>query len=140
MATISIDLTDNSQEIREAMRQQAIKGLEVCGLLGEGYAKVNITEVKAVDTGNLRNSITHQVDEQELAVYIGTNVEYAPYIEFGTGEFAETGGRQTPWTYQDADGNWYMTTGMQPRPYLRPAINDNIDTYKQAIEDALRGE
>lgn len=140
MATIEISLTDHSREILEAMKAQALKGLETCGLLAEGYAKVNITHQKAVDTGNLRNSITHKVDPEELAVYVGTNVEYAPYIEFGTGEYAETGGRLTPWVYMGRDGHFYMTTGMPARPYLRPAINDNIDTYKQVIEDSLRSE
>lgn len=137
MAVISVDLTDNSPEVLEAMRQQAQVALEMCGLLAEGYAKLNITEQKAVDTGNLRNSITHKVDPDELACYVGTNVEYAPYIEFGTGEFSQTGGRQTPWVYKGSDGNFYMTTGMQPRPYLRPAINDHMDEYKQVIADVL---
>lgn len=39
-----------------------------------------------VDTGNLRSSITHVlgVDGQGLYADIGTNVEYAPFVEFGT--------------------------------------------------------
>ena len=39
----------------------------------EGYAK----KLCPVDTGNLRNSITHVVDEQEPAAIIGTDNEYA---------------------------------------------------------------
>lgn len=40
-----------------------------------------------VDTGRLRSSITHELatDTQGLHGRIGTNVEYAPYVEFGTG-------------------------------------------------------
>jgi HK97 gp10 family phage protein len=39
-----------------------------------------------VDTGRLRSSITHEVavDVRGLAGRVGTNVEYAPYVEFGT--------------------------------------------------------
>lgn len=39
-----------------------------------------------VDTGRLRSSITHEVavDLDGLVARIGTNVEYAPYVEFGT--------------------------------------------------------
>lgn len=39
-----------------------------------------------VDTGRLRSSITHEVDRDSegLVGTVGTNVEYAPYVEFGT--------------------------------------------------------
>ena len=39
-----------------------------------------------VDTGRLRSSITHEIgqDGQGLLATIGTNVEYAPYVELGT--------------------------------------------------------
>ncbi len=40
----------------------------------------------AVDTGRLRSSITNELgqDGQGLVAVIGTNVEYAPYVELGT--------------------------------------------------------
>ena len=48
-----------------------------------------------VDDGTLRGSITSEVEDNQGIV--GTNVEYAPYVEFGTGLFAANGdGRQTP--------------------------------------------
>lgn len=39
-----------------------------------------------VDTGRLRSSITSDVvaEEGALVGVVGTNVEYAPYVEFGT--------------------------------------------------------
>lgn len=37
-----------------------------------------------VDTGRLRNSIAHEIDAGGLNATIGTNTEYAPYVEFGT--------------------------------------------------------
>lgn len=57
-----------------------------------------------VNTGNLRNSITYKVEGNEGTV--GTNVEYAPYIEYGTGLFSSQGDGRTdvPWRYQTADG------------------------------------
>ena len=73
-----------------------------------------------VDTGDLRNSITHEVEDN--VGYIGTNKEYAPYVEFGTGIFASEGnGRDTPWSYQDDEGNWHTTVGQKPQPFLEPA-------------------
>lgn len=54
----------------------------------------------AVDTGRLRSSITYEIGESggELAARVGTNVEYAPYVEFGTRR-------------------------MRAQPFLRPAID-----------------
>ena len=95
-----------------------------------------------VDTGLLRNSITHDVREEGNTIVgvVGTNFDYAPYVEYGTGLFAEAGdGRQTPWSYQDADGNWHTTVGQHPQPYLRPAFDANIDAIKQTIEDIING-
>lgn len=43
-----------------------------------------------VDTGRLRSSITHELatDARGLVGRIGTNVVYAPYVEFGTRHMA----------------------------------------------------
>ena len=71
--------TDNSQEVLDAARSQILLALEAIGQEAEGYAK----EDCPVDTGKLRNSIAHDVDEGEMAAYIGTNVEYAIYVEYG---------------------------------------------------------
>lgn len=91
-----------------------------------------------VDTGNLRNSITHQVAEGEDAVYIGSASEYAAYVELGTGKYYP-GGRPTPWAYQDAKGNWHLTNGQRAQPYLKPAVADHVSTYKGIIEGELHG-
>ena len=61
-----IEITDNSGTALEDLKAACLRALEKRGLTAEGYAKL----LCPVDTGNLRNSITHQV---EPAVYIGTN-------------------------------------------------------------------
>ena len=131
---MKVEFIDNSQEFIAAMREAAIRALEACGLTAEGYAKL----LCPVDTGNLRNSISHQVDSEELAVYIGTNVEYAPYPELGTGIYYE-GGRKTPWVYQDAHGNWHITHGQRAQPYLKPAVADHAGEYHRIIEQEMKG-
>lgn len=73
---MKVDFTDNSKEVLAAMHEAAARALEKCGLVAEGYAK----KLCPVDTGNLRNSITHVVDEGGDAVYIGTNSEYGAYV------------------------------------------------------------
>lgn len=80
-------------------------------------------------TGELRNSITSKVEisGNEIVGIVYTPLEYAPYIEFGTGLFAEGGNgrKDVPWCYQDDYGEWHSTSGMEPRPYMRPALNEN---------------
>ena len=106
---MEIKFTDNSKEVLEAMQQAALRALEKCGLTAEGYAK----KLAPVDTGNLRNSITHTVDEEEPAAYIGTDVEYAPYVCLGT-------------------------IHMNAQPFLKPAVADHANTYRKIIEKELK--
>lgn len=132
---MSVEIQDNSKEISAAIKEALLRGLEKCGLVAEGYAK----KLCPVDTGNLRNSITHAVDEQEPAAIVGTNNEYAAYVELGTGKYAEGGGgRPTPWVYQDAKGNWHYTHGNKPHPFLKPAVADYKDQYRKILEDELK--
>ena len=129
----NVEFIDNSAEIMDEFKAACIRALERCGSQAEGYAK----DLAPVDTGRLRNSISHQVDDAEKAVYIGTNVEYAPYVELGTGKYAE-GGRPTPWVYEDDKGNWHMTSGQRAQPFLKPAVADHAKTYKNIIDDEMQ--
>ena len=130
---MNIDFTDNSDVFRDALKQAELKALETVGLVAEGYAK----KLCPVDTGNLRNSITHTVDEGENSAYIGTNTKYAAYVELGTGIYAD-GGRPTPWAYQDAKGNWHWTRGNRAQPFLKPAAADHAREYQDIIDSTIR--
>ena len=92
------------------------------------------------DTGALRNSITSDIqrDGDEIAGIVFTPLEYAPYIEYGTGLFAESGGRSdVPWSYQDDEGNWHSTSGMKPQPFMRPALDENRDKIVKILAEGL---
>ena len=130
---MNVEIQDNSKEVSAALKAALLRGLEKCGLVAEGYAK----RLCPVDTGNLRNSITHQVDSSESAAYIGTNVEYAAYVELGTGKYYP-GGRPTPWAYQDAKGEWHWTAGSRAQPYIKPSVAAHANTYRKIIEDELK--
>jgi len=75
-------MIDNSPLFLEELKRRIPAIMEALGIAGEGNAVKEITNMKAVDTGRLRGSISHAVDDHD--VYIGTNVEYAPYVELGT--------------------------------------------------------
>lgn len=132
---MSIDITDNTQEATAAIGAALLRGLEKCGLTAENYAK----RLCPVDTGNLRNSITHVVKDDEMAVYIGSNVEYAPYVELGTGVYAD-GGRPTPWVFQDENGDWHRTNGQKAQPFLKPAATEHAAQYRAIIKSELSGD
>lgn len=124
---------DYSAEVLNKFHDAVLRALERCGEQAEGYAK----DLAPVDTGNLRNSISHKVDDGEPAVYIGSNASYAPYVELATGIYAE-GGRPTPWVYQDENGNWHWTRGNPAQPYLAPAVKDHQQTYRNILEDEFK--
>ena len=130
---MEVSFTDNSEQVLSTFKAAVLSALERCGSQAEGYAK----DLAPVDTCKLRNSISHNVNDAEHAVYIGTNTEYAPYVELGTGKYIQ-GGRPTPWVYQDDKGNWHMTNGQRAQPYLKPAVADHAQTYRNIIEDELR--
>ena len=94
-------------------------------------------EIKDADGTNA--PIGYKVDESELVAYIGTNCEYAIYVEFGTGEFAEKGnGRKGGWVYKTPNGEVHFTYGMPPQPYLRPAFRQNQKAIRDILADCLR--
>lgn len=131
-------LTDNSEKVLRALEVQVEVALEACGHQAVSHAKQNITQASRVDTGALRNSVSHQV--QGDTCYVGTNTEYAIYNEVGTGIYAEGGGgRQTPWAYKDEKGHWHRTIGMKPIHFLKNAISDHRKEYKAIIEQQLKG-
>ena len=120
MKNIEISLTDNSDLIKDALEDQVEQALIAVGITAENNAKREITRAvydtpespSYVRTGRLRNSLTHSVEMNEKAVYIGSAVEYAAYVELGTSR-------------------------MRARPYLRPAVENYTDEYKNLIKQAL---
>lgn len=107
----SVSVTqDNTGQVVDGIDSAIGAALEEIGLLAENYAAKKCP----VDTGNLRGSITYEVDTDGNAVYIGTNVEYAPYVELGTSR-------------------------QKAQPFLRPAASEHGAQYRQVLKKALGG-
>lgn len=99
----------------------------------------------------------------------GTANEHAAYVEFGTGPRGQADhagispdvpvaytqspwwvheSQLTPgtaemyhWSYIDTkQGRFYRVNGQPARPYLYPALHDNLDTISQIVSDAVRKE
>lgn len=136
---MDVKITDNSDEVLAELERKITKALETVGLQAEGDAKLELENPpRRIDTGRLRNSITYahrgrsgfsnqykdddgeeyseeigNVPEDDKAVYIGTNVEYAEEIHEGR-------------------------PGLDPNRFLRNAVEKNITTYQKMIEDVLK--
>ena len=125
-----VQITDNSAEVKAALEQAKARALEIIGGKIESYAKGLVP----VDTGALRNSITHAVDGD--TVIAGSAILYAPYVELGTGkEYSPP----PEWMENNAPrGAGIISRSVKPRPYLRPAVENHIDEYKNGIETELK--
>ncbi|HQM02115.1 MAG TPA: HK97 gp10 family phage protein [Ruminococcus flavefaciens] len=130
---MSFDISDIESQIAalqekfkakgEALDTDMKKAINTCCLKVERDIKENMSpnspsapgEPPAVVTGRLRASITHrvQVESGEVAGYVGTNVEYAPDLEFGTSKIL-------------------------PRPFMLPALQRNADWIKNKLKDVER--
>ena len=128
------EVLESIENIGDTERFSNILG-KACALV-EGEAKKKAPK----DTGALRNSIASEVEntESEIQGVVFTPLEYGPYIEYGTGLFAEEGGRtDVPWNYQDDKGEWHSTSGMRPQPFMRPALDENREKIIQMIKEGL---
>lgn len=137
---MSVQFTDNSDKFKQELADKIPAILEAVGIHLEGEAKDELENApRRIDTGNLRNSISHAVDESEPAAYIGTNVEYGIYVHEGTGIYAVNGdGRQDPWGYYDNSGKFHITHGMKPNRFLKNAVERNKDQISKYIKDNLK--
>ena len=104
---MSYTYKDNTDEVLAALENAKKRGLEAIGLTAEGHAK----KETPVDTGRLRNSVSHTIDDE--AAYIGTNVEYAPYVELGA-------------------------RGRQGVHMLQRAAAEHADEYRRLMEDSMK--
>lgn len=134
---MSYTTKDNTKEVLSALDKAIERGLEAIGLTAEGHAKKDPN--MPVDTGLARNSITFAISGKEVntssykadkgdetgsysgtapndkdkAVYIGSNVEYFPYIELGV-------------------------QGRQGVHMLQRAATEHTAEYKKLMEESIK--
>jgi HK97 gp10 family phage protein len=105
-----LEIQDHTDKVIEALGTAIARGLEAVGIEAESDAAA----ICPVDTGRLRNSITHTIDGNESAAIIGTNVEYALYVHEGV-------------------------HGRKGQPFLTNAVTQNADKYRRILKAALSG-
>ena len=128
------------------------KALINVGIFLEGEAVVRVPVV----TGRLKGSITYAIKSAQSSLrapaaggdkinkpsdkytlHVGTNVEYAPSVEYGS---SARGERQSLKTRRIAKA----TGGRQAKPYLRPALDENrgriVKLFKEKLQEYFRGQ
>lgn len=108
----NVKFVSNVSTVKSALQAKKNMALEIIGGKAESYAK----KLCPVDTGNLRNSITHQQYDDNTEM-IGTSVEYAPYVELG---------------HRKPNGGH-----VAPKPYLRPAAENHSEEYKAILKSVM---
>lgn len=143
---IEID-QDNTKELLNALEGASEKIMTMIGIKAEKYAKAlcpvgtsESTGIKGYRGGTLRNSITFQVEKEgsTVGVAIGTNVEYAPFVELGTlGGFE---GLPPEWESFEAPPSKGLKQGkgIKAKHFLRDAIQNHVPEYKALIESELK--
>ena len=102
--------TSYKNQVLSDVDKAITRGMEIVGGMAESYAK----GLAPVDTGNLRNSITHDVTNNGRTVVIGTNVKYAPYQELGA-----------------------PNAHVPAHPFLRPACENHTSEYQHVLQNEL---
>lgn len=141
---MSVEFTDNSDHALNELERVKARILETIGLKAEGYAKklcpvgtVESTGKKGYRGGTLRNSINFRVDVTTDTLEVGSDVEYAPYVELGTGPHFVP---PPEWERFEAEkGKGVGKAYVKPRPYLRPAIEDHREEYEKIAKRELKG-
>ena len=148
--------------------ERVVKAVKKACLDVEGTAKPKAPmSNKSGDSQHLRNTITSEVTIKsgEIIGKVYTPLEYAPYVEYGTGIHAEKGGRSGWWVYV-ADSSYngtkgnkrnytkeealevmaylreqgleaYATNGRDPKPFLRPALYENREKILKRLREAI---
>ena len=148
MATVKIKGIDSlTQRFNKIANMELKEAVTTATNLVHGQAKA----LCPVDKGQLRESIHQQVKDTGKAIEgrVYTNVEYAPYVEFGTGvtgngtypykvEGLNLTYRDKGWAYYDEDkGEWIYTKGQKAQPYMYPALKQNEKNIKAILKQGV---
>lgn len=151
MATIEIlNVLRMVKKLEKIEQIKLTEKMNKCVVLVQGQAKL----LCPADTGALRGSIKTEVKSEgkKCIGRVYTNMNYAPYVEFGTGSkgngsypYSVKGlnlsYKDKPWVYTpDGGETFYRTNGQVAQPFLYPALKKNETKIKAILNDALNEE
>ncbi len=121
------------------------RGLERAAIRVEGRAKELVYAGRPKhligDRGHLRQSITHRLTGPTTVV-VGSNLVYAPVHEFGA-TIRPVRAKRLAWRDKAHQWHFAMQVHIPPRPYLKPALQDERANVRmeilRALQEVLRG-
>ena len=124
----SVTVVSNLYLVNRLSKESMVNAAISVGMLTSGYAQ----EACPVDTGLLKNSITHAYSDESdhrVVLLVGTNVYYAPFVELG---HKQQPGRFVPKIKKRLKRSW-----VPGKPFLRPAFENHTQEIERVILDAL---
>lgn len=117
------EVESHAKEVKDLSDAAVDRIIETWGLMGEGFAVEEVDKLvydtpespNYIRTGDLRKSIDHRTESEGSEKYavIGSDMEYAPYVELGTKH-------------------------MKKRPFIRYAIEKHKDEYADVLKEELQ--
>lgn len=133
---MSVEFEDYSARVKGALSDAGKQWL----MEAAGELETQVKRNTRVDTGQLKNSWTYNVDEAAQEAKVGSPLENAIWEEFGTGQYALNGdGRKTAWMYEDRNGEWHKTTGKKPNRALNNAYTSLKGKLRARYEQIMKG-
>lgn len=114
--SFSFQIENNFKAVQNAIAENIETSLKAVGEYVKGEAKLRAPVGEYDDGrigGRLRDSIDYETDMSQKAVHIGSDVEYAPYVELGTSK-------------------------MEEQPYLTPAVAENPKNIEEIFARFLK--
>jgi bacteriophage protein of unknown function (DUF646) len=108
-------------------------GVSKAAMLVQGSAK----NKAPVDSGALRQSIRAdkaKIQGESVTATVSTNLEYAPYVEFGTGSRGQSTNTNTE-VEVSYRSDW---RGNKAQPFLWPALRENRNNSIKIIREEVR--
>lgn len=126
-----VKFEDFSIKVKNAIKEKVLQFLEEAASKVESAARRN----SRADTGQLKGSWSHTVDESTEEATVGSPLENAIWEELGTGEYAVEGnGRKGGWVYVDDEGNGHFTHGKKPNRTLQRAFDSKKGVIRKRAE------
>ena len=140
--TVEIRLTLDAATILKALSDPLLVIGPINTFMKKAASVVQLraVELAPVDTGRLRSSITQEVAPLRGRVY--TNVEYAPHVELGTRPHIIRPRFKRALHWQRGGRDFFAMSvnhpGTRPKPFMRPALEQNRGRIDGLLEEAAR--
>lgn len=145
-------LTRGLAQLGEAVATQALSDAALAGaqvVVDRAVERLSIQSWDSGDLGRSMHALVVEADVSHAVAQAGTDKEHGVFVEYGTGIYG-TGegatrqpirpktGKFLRWVGKDGTVHFAREVkGMEPRPFLRPALDESHDQVLEAMGNAI---